>query len=99
MSQIHLETLDAILEKHQCDPSQVIAIMQDIQKEYHYLPESALCYTARKLGISDAKIYGVATFYENFSLEPKGICNKGLRRDCLPCAEICSHPGGDPQAA
>ena len=72
MSQIHLETLDAILEKHQCDPSQVIAIMQDIQKEYHYLPESALCYTARKLGISDAKIYGVATFYENFSLEPKG---------------------------
>ena len=60
MSQIHLETLDAILEKHQCDPSQVIAIMQDIQKEYHYLPESALCYTARKLGISDAKIYGVA---------------------------------------
>ena len=68
MSQIHLETLDAILEKHQCDPSQVIAIMQDIQKEYHYLPESALCYTARKLGISDAKIYGVATFYENFSL-------------------------------
>ena len=65
MSQIHLETLDAILEKHQCDPSQVIAIMQDIQKEYHYLPESALCYTARKLGISDAKIYGVATFYEN----------------------------------
>ena len=80
MSQIHLETLDAILEKHQCDPSQVIAIMQDIQKEYHYLPESALCYTARKLGISDAKIYGVATFYENFSLEPKGkyvikVCN------------------------
>ena len=72
MSQIHLETLDAILEKHQCDPSQVIAIMQDIQKEYHYLPESALCYTARKLGISDAQIYGVATFYENFSLEPKG---------------------------
>ena len=49
MSQIHLETLDAILEKHQCDPSQVIAIMQDIQKEYHYLPESALCYTPRSM--------------------------------------------------
>ena len=61
MSQIHLETLDAILEKHQCDPSQVIAIMQDIQKEYHYLPESALCYTARSWH-QRRKIYGVATF-------------------------------------
>ena len=46
--------------------------MQDIQKEYRYLPEAALCYVAKKLNISEAKIYGVATFYENFSLEPKG---------------------------
>lgn len=73
MSQIHLETLDAILEKHQCDPSQVIAIMQDMPEgiplPFRNPPSG---YTARKLGISDAKIYGVATFYENFSLEPKG---------------------------
>lgn len=50
----------------------MIAIMQDIQKEYHYLPQEALCYIAKKLKLSEAKIYGVATFYENFSLEPKG---------------------------
>ena len=48
------------------------AIMQDIQKVYRYLPEEALCYIAKKLKISEAKIYGVATFYENFSLQPKG---------------------------
>ena len=72
MSQMNIEKLDEILAAHNYDPSLVIAIMQDIQKEYRYLPEAALCYVAKKLNISEAKIYGVATFYENFSLEPKG---------------------------
>lgn len=66
------KVLDAILEKHDCNPTLVIAIMQDIQKEFHYLPEDALCYIAKKLKLSEAKVYGVATFYENFSLKPKG---------------------------
>jgi NADH-quinone oxidoreductase subunit E len=64
--------IDSILEKHGSDKAQVIGIMQDIQKEYRYLPEEALKYVADKVGISYAKIYGVATFYENFSLEGKG---------------------------
>ncbi len=72
MSQMNIENLDEILAAHNYDPSLVIAIMQDIQKEYRYLPQDALCYVAKKLKISEAKIYGVATFYENFSLEPKG---------------------------
>ena len=72
MSQMNIEKLDEILAAHNYDSSLVIAIMQDIQKEYRYLPQDALCYVAKKLKISEAKIYGVATFYENFSLEPKG---------------------------
>ena len=72
VSQLSFERLDEILQAHDYNPSLVIAIMQDIQKEYRYLPEAALCYVAKKLNISEAKIYGVATFYENFSLEPKG---------------------------
>lgn len=64
--------LDGILQVHNYDSNLVIAIMQDVQKEYHYLPEEVLCYIAKKLKMSEAKIYGVATFYENFSLEPKG---------------------------
>lgn len=67
-----IKLLDEILENRGYDPSQVIAIMQDIQRNYHYLPEETLTYISRKLKISEAKIYGVATFYENFSLEPKG---------------------------
>ena len=66
------EKLDQILQSHGYEQSSVIAVMQEIQKEYRYLPEEMLCYIAKELKLSEAKIYGVATFYENFSLQPKG---------------------------
>ena len=61
-----------ILEEYEYLPSNLIAILQEIQTEYKYLSESALRLVAEKLGISTAKVYSVATFYENFSLEAKG---------------------------
>ena len=61
-----------IVEGYGCEQSNLIAIMQDIQAEYKYLSEEALTLVAEKLGVSTAKVYSVATFYENFSLEPKG---------------------------
>lgn len=64
--------LDEILLSHNNDPTLVIAIMQDIQKEYHYLPQDCLTYISKVLNLPEAKIYGVATFYENFSLDAKG---------------------------
>lgn len=64
--------IDGILQAHKYDKTLVIAIMQEVQKEYHYLPEEILSYIAHELKLSEAKIYGVATFYENFSLQPKG---------------------------
>ncbi|MCI9081896.1 MAG: NAD(P)H-dependent oxidoreductase subunit E [Lachnospiraceae bacterium] len=67
-----MKVLDEILKTHDYSQTKVIAIMQDIQKVYRYLPEEMLCYIAKKLHMSEAKVYGVATFYENFSLEPKG---------------------------
>ena len=69
---VDFELIDSILKDHSYDATQVIGIMQDIQKEYRYLPEEGLKYAAEKIGISPAKIYGVATFYGNFSLEAKG---------------------------
>ena len=81
--------LDEILKSHSYDQTAVIGIMQEIQKVYRYLPEEMLCYIAKKLHLSEAKVYGVATFYENFSLEPKGkyvikIC------DGTACASVHS---------
>lgn len=72
MTHQEIAKLDEILQVHDYNSTLLIAIMQEIQKEYHYLPEEALEYISKKLKLSEAKIYGVATFYENFSLEPKG---------------------------
>ncbi|MCC8069060.1 MAG: NAD(P)H-dependent oxidoreductase subunit E [Ruminococcus sp.] len=62
--------IDEILSKH--EPTAIIAILQDVQEHYRYLPKEVFPYMAKKLNTSEAKIYSVATFYENFSLEPKG---------------------------
>ena len=64
--------VDEILAEYGKEKAQLINIMQAIQKEYRYLPEESLKYISEKMEISEAKIYGVATFYENFSLDPKG---------------------------
>ncbi|HAK43755.1 MAG TPA: NAD(P)H-dependent oxidoreductase subunit E [Clostridium sp.] len=64
--------LDTILENHGYSSTNIIAILQDTQEIYRYLPEEIFPYFAKKLEVSEAKIYSVATFYENFSLEPKG---------------------------
>ena len=69
---IDFEKAEQILAAHEKKESALIAIMQEIQAEYRYLPAHLLEYVADSLGISLAKIYSVATFYENFSLEPKG---------------------------
>lgn len=64
--------MDEILEKHEYEASNIIAILHDTQAKYRYVPREVFPYLSKKLGISTAKIYSVATFYENFSLEPKG---------------------------
>lgn len=67
-----LEALDAILEKHGYRRSALIAVLQEIQNTHRYLPEELLTYVATALGLSPATVFGVATFYAQFSLEPKG---------------------------
>ena len=72
MVKVDFGFIDSVLEKYDCDKTRVIAIMQDVQAEYSFLPEDALRYIAEKVGESEAEIFGVATFYENFSMEAKG---------------------------
>ena len=71
MSQ-NLEKAKLIVEKYQCESHNLIAIMQEIQAEYNYLSEEALTLVAEMLDVPISKVYSVATFYENFSLEAKG---------------------------
>ncbi len=51
---------------------QLIAILQDIQKNLGYLPKPALIETARALDLPFMQVYEVATFFKAFSLEPRG---------------------------
>lgn len=64
--------VDEILEESGYKQQMIISMLQDIQEHYHYLPREVFPYLAEKLEMSEARIYSIATFYENFSLEPKG---------------------------
>lgn len=69
-----------IIDSHGRAPSSLIAILQDVQAENSYLSQDNLELIASELGLAISKVYGVATFFENFSLEAKGkhlikVCN------------------------
>lgn len=61
-----------ILEKHNSGHGNLIAILDEIQTKFSYLPSDALEIVAEKLDKSLVDIYGVATFYKSFSLNPRG---------------------------
>ena len=69
---ISMARVDEIIDSYDAQRHHLIAIMQDIQAEYKYLSPEVLELIAEKLQIGVAKVYSVATFYENFSLEAKG---------------------------
>lgn len=69
-----------ILEHYDNNQYKLIPILHEVQREYRYLPEEIMSFVATSLGIPASRVYGVATFYSNFALEPKGkyvikICN------------------------
>ena len=68
----YYEKTDEIIACHTREERSLIPIIQDIQEEYRYLPPELLSYVAGKIGISEAKAFSVASFYENFSFEAKG---------------------------
>ncbi len=67
----------------------LISILEDIQDRYHFLPKDALILVSERLGIPLSQTYSIATFYNAFSLVPKG---KHLVSVCLGTA--CHVRGG-----
>ena len=61
-----------IVERNGRNPSRLIPILQAVQEQYRYLPEEILTLVATALGLSPAKVFGVATFYSHFTLTPRG---------------------------
>ena len=61
-----------IIKAHREVRGGLIPVLHEIQKIFGYLPEKALRLTSEELNIPMSEIYGVATFYSQFTLEPKG---------------------------
>ncbi|MBR1618199.1 NAD(P)H-dependent oxidoreductase subunit E [bacterium] len=70
---IDFKAIDEILQSYNYSKTYLIAMLQKVQEIYKYLPEEAMTYIGEKVdGLSPATVFGVATFYAQFSLEPKG---------------------------
>ena len=67
--------LQAVIDANKHDKSRLMAVMQEAQGIYDYLPIEVQKMIAEGMGVSLEKVYGVATFYAQFSLTPKGECH------------------------
>ncbi len=78
-----------ILDRYPADRTSSLAVLEDIQAEYKYLPREALEETAERLHMYLSEVYQIATFFRAFSLEPKG---EHMIKVCLGTA--CHVAGG-----
>ena len=69
---VDLGLIEPVLAEYKDTPGSLIAILQQTQAIYGYLPEEAIYHIAEVTGTAPATIYGVATFYAQFRLEPVG---------------------------
>ena len=96
-STIQLAEVDEIIDRIGCEEKNIISILQGVQEHYRYLPAEVFPHIAKRLGVGEARLFSVATFYENFSQGE--IRHQGLRRNCLSCAPVAAYPGKTPGGA
>jgi NADH:ubiquinone oxidoreductase subunit E len=84
------ERVSEILSQYQSDPGSVIAILQDVQAEFSYLPPEVLKLISRKLAVPLSRVLSLATFYRAFSLKPQG------KRQIHVCLGTACHVRGAP---
>jgi NADH-quinone oxidoreductase subunit E len=82
--------IDRIIDSYGGEKSSLLAMLQDIQGEEHWLPREALRRVAERVGVSTAHVYRVATFFQAFSLEPRG------KHICTVCMGTACHVRGAP---
>ncbi len=88
MEQDTLVRLESIYTRFKKQEGNAISILQDIQDEFGYVPEDAVCWIAEASGIPESKFYGIVTFYAQFYQEPRG---KNVVTTC--CGTVCHVKG------
>ena len=66
------EKLIALCEANGCNPDNLMPILQGAQDIYGYLPAEVQKIIAEKCGVSTEEVFGIVTFYSQFTLNPKG---------------------------
>jgi NADH:ubiquinone oxidoreductase subunit E len=84
------EKLQGILDNYTKNEGNLISILQDVETRFGYLPEDAITWLSERLDIPPAKFYGVATFYAQFHLKPRG---KNIITAC--CGTACHVKGSE----
>jgi len=67
-----LEKVERIIGAYEASPTALIMILQEVQGEYRHLPREAMEIISQRMDLALSQVYGVATFYKAFSLEPRG---------------------------
>ena len=89
--QVSINEINEIINKEAIGDGSLIAALEEIQERYRYLPPEALILASERLGVPLSQTYAVATFYNAFSLKPKG-------KHCLHvCMGTACHVRGSPQ--
>ena len=76
-------SIERILKRYNNQHSSIVAILQDIQSEHNYIPKECLVEISKQIDITLSSLYGIASFFKSFSLEPRG---KHLITVCLGTA-------------
>ncbi len=88
--QIPVSEIHEIIDREARDEGSIISALEKIQQHYRYLPKEALILASQRLGVPLSQAYAVATFYNAFSLKPKG-------KHCLHvCMGTACHVRGSP---
>jgi NADH-quinone oxidoreductase subunit E len=69
---VDLQRVDVIIEKYAGDKTAVLAILQDVQAAYNYLPREAMKLIGEKMDLPMTQVASLATFFSAFSLTPRG---------------------------
>lgn len=80
--------IEKIIDKYPKDPSSLIQVLIDIQKELRWLPKEALNLVSQKLNVPMNRIQHIITFYKAFSIVPKG------RHEVHVCTGTACHVRG-----
>lgn len=85
------ERIDQIIDKYPDDPSSLIQVLLEIQRETRWLPSEAIEQVSARLRVPSSRIRHIVTFYKAFSLIPKG------RHEIHVCTGTACHVRGAPR--